>query len=98
MSLLDHFHAPLLIDRPWEGFLSAWATVIVQQLNAGTLPANYVAIPNIHRGTSVEVDVATMKLHESESSLSSVETCNLPRPLSRSPWNGPAAMSLKSAS
>lgn len=90
MSLLDHFHAPLLIDRPWEGFLSAWATVIVQQLNAGTLPANYVAIPNIHRGTSVEVDVATMKLHESESSPSSVETWQPAAPALTLPveWSG----------
>src|SRR5215472_6273914 len=62
MPLLDHFHPPLHGPRRWEGFHHAWATVIAQQLNQDTLPADYFAEPEISVGPELEVDVATMEL------------------------------------
>ena len=62
MPLLDHFHPPLHGPRRWEGFHHAWATVIAQHLNRGTLPANYFAEPEISLGPEMEVDVATLEL------------------------------------
>lgn len=61
MPLLDHFHPPLSVNRPWEGFHSTWATVIAQQLNESVLPNEYVAIPYVRLGIAVEVDVAAMQ-------------------------------------
>jgi hypothetical protein len=61
MPLLDHFHPPLHGPRRWEGFHHAWATVIAQQLNQGTLPTNYFAEPEISVGPELEVDVATLE-------------------------------------
>src|SRR5437868_6790345 len=61
MPLLDHFHPPLSVDRPWEGVHSTWATVIAQQLNDALLPREYVAIPHVRLGTAVEIDVATLR-------------------------------------
>lgn len=59
MPLLDHFVPPLSLARPWEGFHSAWTTMMAQQLNR-VLPVGYVAIPQASRGPMVEVDVATL--------------------------------------
>jgi hypothetical protein len=61
MPLSDHFHEPLSLTRPWEGFHSAWAAMIADQLNATMLPPGYVALPHVRRGTAVEVDVATLQ-------------------------------------
>ncbi len=61
MPLRDHFRPPLSVTRPWEGFHSAWATMIAQQLNR-MLPLEYVAIPQTSRGPMVEVDVAALQL------------------------------------
>jgi hypothetical protein len=61
MPLLDHFHPPLSVYRHWEGFHSAWANAIVQQLNRGLLPPRYYAEPHIHLGIQVEADVATFE-------------------------------------
>ena len=33
MPLLDHFHPPLSVERPWEGMHSTWASTIATQLN-----------------------------------------------------------------
>jgi hypothetical protein len=61
MPLLDHFHPPLSVQRPWEGFHSTWATVMAQLLNRTILPGDYVAMPHVRLGTAVEVDVATLR-------------------------------------
>jgi len=61
MPLLDHFVPPLSVTRPWEGFHTAWATTIAQELNR-ILPPEYVAIPQTSRGPQVEVDVAALEL------------------------------------
>src|SRR5438445_68586 len=61
MPLHDHFHPPLSVDRPWEGFHSTWANEIVRHLNELLLPPEYIAIPHVRLGTAVEVDVATLQ-------------------------------------
>lgn len=57
MPLRDHFHPPLDDITWWEGLHGGWPMVIVQSL-AGRLPPGFVAIPKVHRGSVVEVDVA----------------------------------------
>lgn len=49
MPLRDHFHPPLIIERPWEGFHSTWATSIADLLNEQILPEQYVALPLVKR-------------------------------------------------
>ncbi len=61
MPLHDHFHPPLSVRRPWEGFHSAWATAIAFHLNNGVLPAEYYAMPLVETAGRVEVDVATLR-------------------------------------
>lgn len=61
MPLLDHFHEPLNLQRPWEGIHSTWAVAIAEHLNESRLPDRYVALPQVRRGTGVEVDVATLR-------------------------------------
>lgn len=61
MPLLDHFHPPLSLRRHWQGFHSAWANAIVQQLNAGVLPRRFHAEPSINLGGLVEIDVPTFE-------------------------------------
>ena len=61
MPLLDHFHSPLRDYRQWQGFHSAWATMIAAELNR-LLPATHHAEPHVHFG--VEIDVAAMEKPE----------------------------------
>lgn len=61
MPLLDHFHPPLIGKRPWEGVHSEWAGAIARQLNRKPLPERFFAIPHIHFGGRVEIDVATVE-------------------------------------
>jgi hypothetical protein len=58
MPLLDHFHPPLSEERSWEGFHSAWAATLAEDLNQ-RLPAGYFAEPQSHGGMGVEIDVPT---------------------------------------
>lgn len=60
MPLLDHFHPPLILSRPWESFHNAWAANIAFGLNGGLLPADYFALPLQEAGGRVEIDVATL--------------------------------------
>lgn len=39
MPLLDHFHPPLSMERPWEGIHSTWVSTIATQLNQAQLYA-----------------------------------------------------------
>jgi hypothetical protein len=64
MPLRDHFRPPLQDDCPWESFHSAWANAIVGLLNHSLLPDHYRAIPQVHVGARVEIDVATFRLHK----------------------------------
>ncbi len=58
MPLRDHFHPPLSDRRSWDGLHGGWPMMIVADLNR-TLPERYVAEPQVHLGSSFEIDVAT---------------------------------------
>src|ERR1700687_3548856 len=60
MPLRDHFHLPLRGRCTWESFHSGWTNEIMRQLNK-TLPAGYVARPNVKLGVDVEADVGTLE-------------------------------------
>lgn len=60
MPLLDHFHAPVIERRSWEGFHGMWAAAIVEALNRDVLAEEYFADMQVHVGSQVEVDVATL--------------------------------------
>ena len=68
MPLLDHFHSPLSIERPWEGIHSTWASMIATQLNQDQLPAEYFAMPLVTLGGGVQVDVGTFQSDEQQES------------------------------
>jgi hypothetical protein len=61
MPLLNHFRPPLSLSHPWQGFHSAWANALTQQLNQGLLPPRYYALPNVQLGGHIEIDVATLE-------------------------------------
>lgn len=65
--ILDHFHPPMSVQRPWEGFYSEWTTMIANHLNREVLPAGYVAIPQVRRGPAVDVDVAAFETQSTAS-------------------------------
>ncbi len=57
MPLRDHFRPPLADRRSWEGFHGGWPMMIVEALNR-RLPPRYVAEPQVHLGSAIEIDVA----------------------------------------
>src|ERR1700751_3236734 len=61
MPLLDHFHPPLTERRSWEGFHGLWAAALVEKLNRDILADEYFADMQVHIGSQVEVDIATME-------------------------------------
>ena len=65
MPLRDHFRPPLADRRSWEGFHGSWPAMIVVGLNR-RLPQRYVAEPQVHLGSSVEIDVATYEEDEAD--------------------------------
>jgi hypothetical protein len=68
MPLLDHFHSPLSVERPWEGIHSTWASTIATRLNQDQLPEDYVAMPLVTIGGGVQVDVGTFQTGEPQES------------------------------
>ena len=60
MPLLDHFHPPVSERRSWEGFHSLWAATLVEKLNRDILGDEFFADMQVHVGSQVEVDVATL--------------------------------------
>jgi len=58
MPLLDHFHAPLSLERRWESFHATWCSALADALMR-QLPRGYFAEEQTHSGPSVEIDVAT---------------------------------------
>jgi hypothetical protein len=69
MPLLDHFHPPISQRRTWEGFHGLWAAAIVESLNNGLLADEYFADMQVHIGSQVEVDIATLEESEAKSSV-----------------------------
>jgi hypothetical protein len=61
MPLLDHFHPPLSEIRSWESFHTSWANEVMATLNQEVLPSGYFAETQVHFGSRVEVDVATLQ-------------------------------------
>src|SRR5205085_4029445 len=61
MPLLDHFHPPVSERRSWEGFHGLWAAALVEKLNRDVLAEEYYADMQVHVGSQVEVDVATLE-------------------------------------
>jgi hypothetical protein len=61
MPLLDHFHPPVSERRRWEGFHGLWAAAIVEKLNEDVLADEYFADMQVHIGSQVEIDVATLE-------------------------------------
>jgi hypothetical protein len=60
MPLLDHFHPPVSQRRSWEGFHGLWAAALVEKLNRDILADEYFADMQVHVGSQVEVDIATL--------------------------------------
>ena len=65
MPLRDHFHPPFTSRRHWEGFHGAWPTIMVMGLSR-KLPQRYFAEPQVHLGSSIEIDVATFDEDEAD--------------------------------
>jgi hypothetical protein len=61
MPLLDHFHPPVSQRRSWEGFHGLWAAALVEKLNRDVLADEYFADMQVHIGSQVEVDIATLE-------------------------------------
>jgi hypothetical protein len=61
MPLLDHFHPPVSQRRSWEGFHGLWAAALVEKLNQDILADEYFADMQVHIGSQVEVDIATLE-------------------------------------
>jgi hypothetical protein len=59
MPLRDHFHPPLSARKSWESFHGGWAFVMAQRLNGAILSDRFESESKVHRGTRVEIDVAT---------------------------------------
>ena len=60
MPILDHFSPPLSVERVWNTFHHAWAT-IARLLNRRLLPEHCFAAPNVQFGPRVEIDVGTFE-------------------------------------
>lgn len=60
LMLLDHFHSPLSQRRSWEGFHGLWAAALVEKLNRDILGEDFFADMQVHIGSQVEVDIATL--------------------------------------
>src|SRR5437868_6150141 len=61
MPLLDHFHPPVSERRTWEGFHGLWAAALVETLNRDVLGEEYFADMQVHVGSPVEVDIASLE-------------------------------------
>ena len=91
MPLLDHFRPPLSRARHWESFHSRWAGAIHDALNV-ILPKPYFAEMQVHIGSRVEIDVAT--LHDDAETVASEESSGGVATVART-WSPPvAAMSM----
>jgi hypothetical protein len=60
MPLRDHFNPPLDDHHSWDALHADWPTVIVMALKR-KLPPGYIAVPHIHLGTVIEIDVASFE-------------------------------------
>src|SRR5438874_6482121 len=70
MPLRDHFRSPVNDTHSWDEVHGQWPGEIVRTLTT-ILPAGFRAAPNIHLGSSFEVDVSA---HESDAGSSKAVT------------------------
>jgi hypothetical protein len=66
LPLRDHFRSPLADRRSWDGLHGQRPAMIIIGLNR-ILPQRYVAEPQIHLGSSIEIDVATYEEDKADS-------------------------------
>lgn len=63
MPLRDHFHSPLDDQHSWDALHGGWPMMIVLALRK-KLPKRFVASPQVHLATGIEVDVASFERDE----------------------------------
>lgn len=66
MPLLDHFHPPVSERRRWVGFHGMWAAALVEKLNSDVLAEEFFADMQVHIGSRVEVDIASLQERNSK--------------------------------
>ena len=79
MPLLDHFHPPVSERRSCEGFHGIWAAALVEKLNRDVLAKEYYADMQVHIGSQVEVDVATLSSASDVREKNGAGTATLPK-------------------
>lgn len=85
MPLLDHFHPPVSQRRSWEGFHGLWAAALVEKLNRDVLADEYYADMQVHIGSQVEVDIASLAESRDTADRGAVATATSART-----WSPPA--------
>jgi len=60
MPLRDHFYSPIDDEHRWDSLHGQWPAMIVLDLQS-QLPAEFVALPTVHLGGSVEIDVGAFE-------------------------------------
>jgi hypothetical protein len=89
MPLLDPFHPPLSLRRPWESFHATWCSALADLLNRSLLPPGYIALEQVYPGAPVEIDVATFT--EEAAGQGAEEAGGGTATLPRAVWTPPAA-------
>jgi hypothetical protein len=79
MPLLDHFHPPVSERRSWEGFHGLWAAALVEKLNRDILAEEFFADMQVHVGSQVEVDIATLEESQGANARATATTAALAR-------------------
>ena len=60
MPFRDHFRPPLSKRTSWDGFHGQWPAMIVLGLS-DKLPDGYDALPHVHLGREIEIDVTSFE-------------------------------------
>lgn len=60
MPLRNHFRKPISKKESWEAVHGLWPGIIVRQINPQLAP-HYFAVPNIHLGAFIDIDVAAFE-------------------------------------
>ena len=60
MPLRDHFHSPVDDKHRWDSLHGQWPAMIVLELQS-QLSEEFVALPTVHLGGSVEIDIGTFE-------------------------------------
>jgi len=60
MPLRDHFHSPVDDKHRWDSLHGQWPAMIVLDLQS-QLPPEFVALPTVHLGGSVEIDIGAFE-------------------------------------